>query len=303
VWHSVQENRNVIEVLERAHAIATDRDHGASELVAALLPVLQEALAQGPACVAEVIRCVCRGQASMAPLWHVCAAALHERERPGTYARYRQARERAPASMVRVASRALAEEWSAVDIPVVLTLSFSGSVLDVLSAVHRLKPLQVVCGEGRPRYEGRRCAAQLADAGVRVILATDASVGRYLAGAAGVVVGADSVGPSFWINKVGTASLASAAERTGVPVFVVATSDKSLPSELASRWRSSSVGPDEVWHDPPPGVHVENHLFEAVPGELLTALLTDVGVLTPADLPAFAERGSGALEALRVFLA
>jgi translation initiation factor 2B subunit (eIF-2B alpha/beta/delta family) len=303
VWHSVQENRIVIEVLERAHAIATDRDHGASELVAALLPVLQEALAQGPACVADVIRCVCRGQASMAPLWQVCAAALHDREEPGTFERFRRTRARAPASLVRVASHALAEEWSAVERPVVLTLSFSGSVLDVLRAVHRLKPLQVICGEGRPRYEGRRLAAQLAEAGVPVTVTTDASVGRYLADAASVVVGADSVGPSFWINKVGTAALASAAQRTGVPVFVVATTDKSLPSVLASRWRPSSTGPDDIWRNPPPGVHVENYLFEAVPAELLTALLTDVGVLTSADVPAFAERGSRLLEALSTFLA
>ena len=115
------------DIVARAREIAADRDSGASELLARLLPLLDEALAQGPAAVAEVIRLVWQGQTAMAPLWHACAAALRETDQPGSFHRFRQARERAPAALVRVASSSLLDEWSNVERP----LSFSGSVRDV----------------------------------------------------------------------------------------------------------------------------------------------------------------------------
>jgi hypothetical protein len=299
----VQENKNVSDVLARAESIAADRDSGASELVARLLPVLDAAVAQGPPTVAAVARRVCEGQRAMAPLWHACAAALAEASRPGAFQRFRQARERAPAALVRVASTVLLEEWSDIALPLVLTLSFSGSVLDVLGTIRRQRPIRVVCGEGRPRFEGRRLAAHLSDAGADVTLTTDASVARYLPDAAAVVVGADSVAATFWINKVGTTSLAAAALFRGVPVFVVAASDKSLPSPIASTWRSRIAAASEVWDAPAPGIRIENHYFEAVPAELATSFLTEFGRLTAADLPNFSERGAAEIDRLLACLA
>jgi translation initiation factor eIF-2B subunit delta len=288
----VQENEIVTDLLQRAEAIAIDRDSGASELTARLLPLLDEALRRAPPLVVPIIRRVCEGQPAMAPLWHVCAAALDDGEHPGAFARMRQARERAPAALARVASAALVEDLSGVAQPLLLTLSFSGSVVEVLRAVQAIRPIRIVCGEGRPRYEGRRLAASLAAAGATVTLTTDAAVPAYLREAAAVVVGADAVAASFWINKVGTHGLAATAADRGVPVMVMATSDKALPARLASHWRLPLADPDEVWGDPPRAVRVENPYFEAVPAELATVVFTEVGRLTPDGFPAFAERGA-----------
>jgi translation initiation factor 2B subunit (eIF-2B alpha/beta/delta family) len=228
----------------------------------------------------------------MAPVWHACAAALRDFERPGTFAQLRQARERAPAALTRVAAEHLLDQFSNIERPRVLTVSFSGSVLDVLCAVRRSRALQVVCGEGRPRHEGRRLAEVLSARGLDVMLSTDAALSSYIPDAAAVVVGADAIAGSFWINKVGTRALATTAESCGVQVFVIAASDKACPDILAMRWQMPLGDPSEVWPDAPTSVRVENRYFERVPVELATGFLTEVGRLAPADVPALAARGA-----------
>jgi translation initiation factor 2B subunit (eIF-2B alpha/beta/delta family) len=291
----VQENEIMTDLLRRAEAIGTDRDSGASELLSRLLPLLADALEHAPQSVVAIVRCVCRGQPVMAPLWHACAAALRDVERPGTFAQLRLARERAPAALTRVAAGHLLDQLSTIERPRILTVSFSGGVLGALRAVGRSRALQVVCGEGRPRHEGRRLAESLSASGVDVILTTDAALSSYISDAAAVVVGADTIAGLFWINKVGTRALATTAESCGVQVFVVAASDKACPNILATRWQLPLGDPSEVWPGAPTSVNVENRYFERVPNELATGFLTEVGRLAPADVPALAERGAAGI--------
>jgi HSP20 family molecular chaperone IbpA len=156
----------------------------------------------------------------------------------------------------------------------VVTLSRSSSVLITLHAIRAIRPLEVSCSESRPAMEGRRLAADLAAAGVRVTFYGDAALAHALHDAEAVLVGADAVASSWFLNKSGTKMLAAAATHHGVPVYVAATRDKFVDEKLAGRLQERTHDPKEVWDSAPEGVQVHNCYFEATPLELVTAVIT-----------------------------
>jgi translation initiation factor 2B subunit (eIF-2B alpha/beta/delta family) len=277
-------------LLMRAREIADDHDSGAAELTARLLPLLAEALVAGGDAAREVARAVLFGQPAMAPLWHACAAAVSEADQPGTFARMQAEMQRAPQALVRAASRGLRDLLTDSRDPLVLTLSYSSSVSAVLREVAAHTGVRAVCAEGRPRFEGRRLATELAASGVPVTVVVDAALTAFLGEAAAVITGADAVTPASWINKVGSFGVAAAASEAGVPLYVIAARDKFAPARLGPRLNAAPADPDEVWRERAPGVDVENRYFERVPVELATIFLTEAGPVTPTDVPAVADR-------------
>ena len=287
---------------QRAEEIGRDRDRGAAELLALTLPLLAEALASGRETTLEVVRTICGGQPAMAPLWNACGAAMSDASQPGRFARVRAEMERAAAALVRAAGAALDEALGDERSPHLLTLSFSSSVARVLGAVAAHRPLRVTCGEGRPRYEGRRMATELASSRIDVTLTTDAALTVRLSSATAVIVGADAFRPSAWINKVGTRGLAAAASLAGVPTFVICTRDKARPG--APHAEALVDGPpEEVWDTPPPGVGLSNPYFEDTPAELATLFLMESGRVSPDDLESVCARYSADILNLQQVLA
>jgi translation initiation factor 2B subunit (eIF-2B alpha/beta/delta family) len=279
-----------VTLLARAQLLAEDRDRGASEILSDLLPLLADALGDGQDAAQAVVRVVCRGQPVMAPLWNACAAALADGDRPGRFERARGEMTRAPSALARSAASQLSQLVADAPDATLITLSFSGSVAAAVAALASRSSLSIVCGEGRPRYEGRRMAATLARAGARVTLTTDAAVTVHLTSATAVVLGADAVAQTYWINKVGSFGLAAAAARCGVPVYVIAARDKALADPLARSWPSPRSSADDVWAAPPTAIHCDNPLFERIPADLVTLFLTDAGPVTPEDLNQVSER-------------
>ena len=110
-------------------------------------------------------------------------------------------------------------------------------------------PVELAVTASEPGGEGRRLAAEL---GVPCI--EDGDAVTSVAGFDALVVGADAVGSKHFVNKVGTLSLASAAQSAGTPFFVVAESYK---------WVSQGRPV------------VDEAAFETVPNRLVTAFLTD----------------------------
>jgi translation initiation factor 2B subunit (eIF-2B alpha/beta/delta family) len=285
----------------RAEAIAGDRDRGAAELLVDTLPLLAEALAAGAETTLDLTRLICNGQPAMAPLWNACAAAVADRDEPGRFARARAEMERAPAALVRAAGLALRDALGDADAPRLLTLSYSSSVARVLGALAGERRLDVVCGEGRPRCEGRRLASELASAGATVTLTTDAALTSRLDAASAVVVGADAVGRSMWINKAGTRGLAAAAHLGGVPLFVVCTRDKVAADALIAGITHEGP-PGEVWEQRPAAVGVANPYFERIPTALATLFLMESGPVGPDDLSGVTQRYGDAISALLTLL-
>lgn len=132
----------------------------------------------------------------------------------------------------------------------------------------------VICGEGRPNYEGRQLAGELARAGIPVRYATDAGVLSLVDEADLVLIGADALLDGGVVNKTGSMALALTARRHGVPFCVAASSHKRFPFVFVRREK-----PGEVWSDAPPDVTVENTYFEVVPADLVTCFVTEDGPL------------------------
>jgi translation initiation factor 2B subunit (eIF-2B alpha/beta/delta family) len=152
-------------------------------------------------------------------------------------------------------------------------------VVTLLEATATRRDLRISCSESRPALEGRRLAARLASSGIAVTVFSDAAIGQPLGVADGMIVGADAVAADWFLNKSGTRMLAAAAGQQGVPVYVVATRDKFVGHGVAARLAMREGAPAEIWETPPPGVTVRNPYFEPVPLELVTSLITDLGVL------------------------
>ena len=270
-------------VSERIAALAADRVSGASAILARAIDILREALA-GDADLTDTARALVRAQPSMAPVWNAALAALAARDDPGRFEAFAESIARAPGLLTGFTldlfgDRARANGVEPRDVLHIVTLSYSGSVAAALQEIHRTRPLQVSCSEGRPALEGRALAARLAASGIAVTCTADAALGEALTSADAVLVGADAVTAGWFLNKVGTRMLAAAAAAGGVPVYVVASRDKFASAAVAARLSVREGAPTEVWRDPPPGVGVRNLYFERTPLDTVTGVISDVGLL------------------------
>lgn len=167
-----------------------------------------------------------------------------------------------------------------------------GTALGLVRAAHEAgRRVSVYAGETRPLLQGARLTAwEMLQEGIPVTLITDSMAGYLLAkGKADlVVVGADRIAANGDVaNKIGTYSLAVLAREHKIPFYVaapVSTIDLSLASgeEIPIEERDSS----EVTHlagrpVAPEGVNVWNPAFDVTPARLITAIITDRGIVKP----------------------
>jgi methylthioribose-1-phosphate isomerase len=156
----------------------------------------------------------------------------------------------------------------------------AGGVLRAAWAQGRLA--QVWVDETRPLNQGARLTTwELERDGIPHRLVTDSSAGTLMARGLvdRIVVGADRIAANGDVaNKVGTYPLAVLAERHGVPFYVaapVSTIDPHTPD-------GASIPIEE--RDPSElgaGVPAVNFAFDVTPAELVTAIVTEAGVLEP----------------------
>jgi methylthioribose-1-phosphate isomerase len=158
--------------------------------------------------------------------------------------------------------------------------------------------------ETRPLLQGSRITAwELGRAGVPCTLVIDSAAPLLLRDGAVdfVVVGADRVAANGDVaNKVGTYSLAVHAARAGIPFYVVAPSSTlDLGTLSGADIEIEHRAADEVRRGfgsltAPPDVAVYAPAFDVTPAALITAIVTDRGVvrgaLTAARGGAVAER-------------
>ncbi len=150
---------------------------------------------------------------------------------------------------------------------------------------------RVLVDETRPRLQGARLTAwELKKAGVPFVLITDSMAGYFMGRGEVdcVVVGADRIAANGDVaNKVGTYGLAVLARHHGVPFYVAAplstvdlrtTSGAEIPIEHRSPEEVLYVGACRV---APEGVEAANPAFDVTPAELVTAIVTEAGVLRP----------------------
>lgn len=169
-----------------------------------------------------------------------------------------------------------------------------GTALGIIRSAWQAKRITgVVAGETRPWMQGARLTSwELMQDGVPVTLVVDSAAGHVFKGGdiGAVIVGADRITANGdTANKIGTYALAVLAKHHGIPFIVAAplsTIDPALSNgdaiEIEQRPASEvrgihgvSVAADQV--------PVFNPAFDVTPAELISAIVTEHGVITEPD--------------------
>ena len=151
------------------------------------------------------------------------------------------------------------------------------------------KRVHVFVDETRPVLQGARLTAwELQQQGVPLTLITDNMAGYFMRQGAiqAVFVGADRIVANGDVaNKIGTYSVAVLAQAHAIPFYVVApcsTIDLALPSgeqipiEQRNQNEVTTLGGNAI---APAGVHVANPAFDVTPHSLISAIVTEKGIL------------------------
>ena len=178
----------------------------------------------------------------------------------------------------------------------IMTHSYSSTVMAVLKeAFAKHKHIEIIATRSGPGRTGERIAQELGRSRLPVTFIDDAAMGLYIAVASKVMVGADRVcADGDIINGIGTYQLALAAERAGIPFYVLCETlkfDLRLKSgevDLEEKEPSEIVEPGAL----PPGVRVKNPYFDITPLELVTGVVTENGLLTPRQVIDYMEKQS-----------
>lgn len=285
--------------------LAGDRESGASELLPLAIQILRTAARGGRDVLNRTARQVCAAQPGMALIWGAAALALSRPDAGTALDRFEQQAGRSARAIARILPTLFPAEGGTAARIRLVTYSCSGTVLDALCELARARKVHVSCAEGRPAWEGRRLATRLAAEGVAVDFYTDAGVSVALHSADAVLVGADAISPDWFVNKVGTHQIASAASAVGVPTYVVSGREKFLGGPLAECMTLDDQAASEVWAEAPAGIRVRNPYFERVPLPLAAAFVSDVGVLGVGMVPEVcaAQYGEVSAEVLAILTA
>ena len=168
------------------------------------------------------------------------------------------------------------------NVETVFTYSYSNTVKQ---AILGLEIENVIVTESRPGNEGIRLAKELAKEGVNVLTGVDGMVHMYMKHVDTVLVGADSVQHNgSFINKVGTKMLGFAAKEQGKPMYVLCDTMKfNVLNYLGQGIELEEMNPSEV-AEPSDNLRVRNFYFEIISPELVTAIITDEGIMEPIDI-------------------
>ena len=165
-----------------------------------------------------------------------------------------------------------------------------GTALGVIrSAVEAGKRISVIADETRPFLQGARLTAwEMVQENIPVTLITDNMAGHMmsLGEVDAVVVGTDRVAANGDVaNKIGTYMVAVLARRHNIPFYVacpLSTIDLSIPDGSAIPIEERAVEEVTGFRDcqwAAQGVSVRNPAFDVTPAELVTGLITEIGVV------------------------
>lgn len=173
-----------------------------------------------------------------------------------------------------------------------------GTALGVVRAAwERGKEIHVLVDETRPVLQGARLTAwELARLGIHSRLITDGMAGDFMRRKEVhmVIVGADRIALNGDVaNKIGTYTLAVLCRHHNVPFYVAAplsTVDATLPT--GDQIPIEERPPDEVTSIAgvsiaPHGFPAANPAFDVTPATLVSAIITERGILRPPFIEAF----------------
>lgn len=167
-----------------------------------------------------------------------------------------------------------------------------GTALAPIRTAHNLgRSIHVFVDETRPFLQGARLTAwELQQAGIPLTLITDNMAGYFMRRGEidCILVGADRIVANGDVaNKIGTYSLAVLAKAHNIPFYVAAPSSTidptlsngdAIPIEQRDAGEVTTLAGVTI---APEGVHAAHPAFDVTPHELITAIITERGVVYP----------------------
>jgi len=170
------------------------------------------------------------------------------------------------------------------------TVGYGTALGVVRAAVEQGKLVKVLVPETRPALQGARLTAfELVRDKIACTLISDTAVGYMMSQGRVdcVIVGADRITKDGYVfNKIGTYQEAVLAKRHGVPFYPAAPGSTFDLDRTHDRVTIEERGAEEVVEIrgrrvAPRGIPVANPAFDMTPPELVTAIITDRGLVRP----------------------
>lgn len=171
------------------------------------------------------------------------------------------------------------------------TVGYGTALGVVRSAYANDNTIQVFADETRPRQQGARITTlELTMDGIPTTLITDGMCSYFMSKGMidMVVVGADRIATNGdTANKIGTYTVAIAAKYHNIPFYIAAPlstidtsikSGKEIPIEERSHEEVTHINGKPICAE---GVNIINPGFDVTPNELITGIITEVGILKP----------------------
>lgn len=175
----------------------------------------------------------------------------------------------------------------------IMTQCFGETIVGMMlrEAKRRGKELKLFCPETRPYFQGARLTATVcSEMGFDTTVITD-NMPAWVMQTEGIDVftcAADAIClDGYVVNKIGTLQIAICAAHMGIPFYVTGIPDEGHPTKDGIRIESRN--PDFVLQamgvrTAAPGVKGYYPSFDMTPPELITGVVTDLGIFSPKEL-------------------
>ncbi|MBL7050551.1 hypothetical protein ISS04_00120 [Candidatus Woesearchaeota archaeon] len=168
---------------------------------------------------------------------------------------------------------------------VIFTHCHSSTVINILKRAHNTgKKFKVYNTETRPLFQGRKTARELISAGIPVVHYIDSAAKFALKKTDMVLIGCDAIlSTGRVVNKIGTSMIIDFAVKQEIPVYVCTNSWKFDPQTIVGYEEPlEKRNRDEVWHNAPKGIKIENISFETIDPDKITGIISELGIYQPS---------------------
>lgn len=166
---------------------------------------------------------------------------------------------------------------------IIFTHCHSSTIVNILREAKREGNwFRVYNTETRPLLQGRITARELSKIRIPVTHFVDSAARIAIRKADIALFGVDAITTTKIYNKIGSEMLAVIANKYDVPLYVCGDSWKFDPEGIYGFEETvEKRGPEEIWKNPPKGVKIENPTFERINPDLVTAIISELGVYQP----------------------
>ena len=166
----------------------------------------------------------------------------------------------------------------------IFTHCHSTFVMSILKkAKGQNKKFEVHNTETRPKFQGRITALELNKIGIPITHYVDSSARLAIKKSDMMIIGCDAIdSEGKCYNKIGSEMFAEIADKFDIPVYVATDSWKFDPKTIFGFDEEvEKRGREEVWPKAPKSIKIENYAFEKIDPNLITGIISEIGVFKP----------------------